>query len=428
MSPSPSFDVSANHRTKEENQERAFIAASRRKDRSLDARIESANRASALHKNRTGRALHITRQIVESEAMYEEVDSNYQAKLQRMMQAQTMQLEQDFERKLFVAMRNHPQALHQRRANSFATQGPLHGGRKMSLDLSQLRGSLPDSMASPVGKSNFSPKYSFIPQGPQSQSQAPTQMGSYVASGTPTWTRPDQQHLMQPWDGVYGNSMSPSMVGGLPMPTLPFRDRLASAPTIPVHGQAGPISATPSMTSRGTGQNQHLRVRSEPGSITVPTATPSSASPSSYSSLQRTAPYASSPSVGPSSSSELLPTPDPCASPHTPVSQVSEPTTNPSGLDLVSVGPGPEKWSTDLLHELDLNLEFEIFPHEPADQDYLDFSQFASTLDNGHIAHSQTPAHMQMQRQIPVQFDPSSVGAETSMDDLPDMDEYTASL
>ncbi|KAJ5245006.1 hypothetical protein N7489_005102 [Penicillium chrysogenum] len=57
-------------RSPEENQERAFIAASRRKDRSLDARVKSANRASSLHKRRTGKAFHITKEIVEEEGMY----------------------------------------------------------------------------------------------------------------------------------------------------------------------------------------------------------------------------------------------------------------------------------------------------------------------------------------------------------------------
>lgn len=70
---------------------------------------------------------------------------------------------------------------------------------------------------------------------------------------------------------------------------------------------------------------------------------------------------------------------------------------------------------------------FETFPHEPADQDYLDFSQFASTLDNGHITHSQGHTHMQIPMQIPVHLD-SSGAAESNMDDLPDMDEYTANL
>ncbi|KAL3445731.1 hypothetical protein BJX65DRAFT_280739 [Aspergillus insuetus] len=423
MSPTPSFDVSANHRTKEENQERAFIAASRRKDRSLDARIESANRASALHKNRTGRALHITRSIVENEAMYEEVDSNYQVKLQRMMQAQTMQLEQDFERKLFVAMRNNPQALHQRRASSLASQGPMHGARRMSIDLSQLRTTLPETMTSPLTSSHFSPRWSIAPTGPHIQTQTHAQVPSYVASGTPTWMRPEQQQqLMQHWDGLYSNPISPSAIGGLPMPTQPFRDRLASAPSIPVQAQAANIPATPP-GSRGS--SQHIRVRSEPGTTNKPASTPPSASSSSSSSSFQVgiAPCTSSPGLDQSSSSDILPTPDPCASPHTPASQASEPNSCP-GLDLANIGAGPEKWSADLLHELDLNLGFEAFSHEPADQDYLDFSQFASTIENGHFAHSQAHAHMQIPMQMPVQLD-LCCATESSMDELPDMDEYT---
>ena len=51
-------------RTHEENQERAYIAASRRSDRSLEARVESARRASEIHKRRTGRSLRVTEQDV----------------------------------------------------------------------------------------------------------------------------------------------------------------------------------------------------------------------------------------------------------------------------------------------------------------------------------------------------------------------------
>jgi hypothetical protein len=91
---------------------------------------------------------------------------------------------------------------------------------------------------------------------------------------------------------------------------------------------------------------------------------------------------------------------------------------------LANIGTGPEKWGADLLHELDLNLGFEAFSHEPADQDYLDFSQYASTIDNGHFAHAQAHAHMQIPMQMPVQLDLCRA-AESGMDDMPDMDEYT---
>jgi hypothetical protein len=55
---------------------RAYIAASRRSDRSLEARIESARRASEIHKKRTGRALRVTEEDVVNEEMYEEEDDD----------------------------------------------------------------------------------------------------------------------------------------------------------------------------------------------------------------------------------------------------------------------------------------------------------------------------------------------------------------
>jgi len=71
-------------RTHEENQERAYIAASRRSDRSLEARIESARRASEIHKRRTGRALRVTEQDVINEEMYEEEDDDLQSQYRRL--------------------------------------------------------------------------------------------------------------------------------------------------------------------------------------------------------------------------------------------------------------------------------------------------------------------------------------------------------
>lgn len=51
---------------------RAYIAASRRSDRALGPRVESARRASEIHKRRTGRSLRITEADVMNEEMYEE--------------------------------------------------------------------------------------------------------------------------------------------------------------------------------------------------------------------------------------------------------------------------------------------------------------------------------------------------------------------
>ncbi|KAI5455792.1 hypothetical protein BGZ63DRAFT_429656 [Mariannaea sp. PMI_226] len=61
----------------EENQERAYIAASRRTDRSLEARVQSAQMASKIHEKRTGKALRISEAIVMGEDMYEDEDQDF---------------------------------------------------------------------------------------------------------------------------------------------------------------------------------------------------------------------------------------------------------------------------------------------------------------------------------------------------------------
>ena len=57
-----------------------------------------------LHKKRTGKALHITKEIVEKEAMYEEVDERYQEKRLKLLKAHTTQLEAQFHRHLMATM------------------------------------------------------------------------------------------------------------------------------------------------------------------------------------------------------------------------------------------------------------------------------------------------------------------------------------
>ncbi|KAL8364947.1 hypothetical protein RB595_003980 [Gaeumannomyces hyphopodioides] len=63
-------------RSHEENQERAYVAASRRADRSIEARVQSARMASDIHKRRTGRGFKISEEIVMKEEMYEEEEDD----------------------------------------------------------------------------------------------------------------------------------------------------------------------------------------------------------------------------------------------------------------------------------------------------------------------------------------------------------------
>ncbi|KAI0189507.1 hypothetical protein EV127DRAFT_104076 [Xylaria flabelliformis] len=70
----PPAKVQKTERSHEENQERAYIAASRRTDRSLEARVQSAKMASDIHRKRTGRGLRVSEEIVLKEEMYEEME------------------------------------------------------------------------------------------------------------------------------------------------------------------------------------------------------------------------------------------------------------------------------------------------------------------------------------------------------------------
>lgn len=68
--------MKATTRTHSENQERAYIAASRRADRSIEARVQSARMASDIHKRRTGKGFKVSEEIVLKEEMYEEEEDD----------------------------------------------------------------------------------------------------------------------------------------------------------------------------------------------------------------------------------------------------------------------------------------------------------------------------------------------------------------
>jgi hypothetical protein len=84
---------------------RAYIAASRRSDRSLEARVESARRASEIHKRRTGRSLRVTEQDVVNEEMYEEEDDDLPLQYRRLT-AHLQTNSVDFNRRLAAYLTN----------------------------------------------------------------------------------------------------------------------------------------------------------------------------------------------------------------------------------------------------------------------------------------------------------------------------------
>ncbi|KAK4143069.1 uncharacterized protein C8A04DRAFT_29297 [Dichotomopilus funicola] len=75
-SDSSELPLKKTQRTHEENQERAYIAASRRADRDIEHRIRSALKASECRRKRTGRGLKITRKAVIGDEQYESEDDD----------------------------------------------------------------------------------------------------------------------------------------------------------------------------------------------------------------------------------------------------------------------------------------------------------------------------------------------------------------
>ncbi|KAH0599145.1 hypothetical protein MHUMG1_03260 [Metarhizium humberi] len=127
-------------RSHEENQERAYIAASRRADRSIEARVQSARQASEIHKKRTGKGFKITEDIVMKEEMYEEEDDDMPRSLHLLtahMATQSPQMNSRLESYLAnkvafshalaqsnMAWRNH--GVNRAFAESFPNAFPLH--------------------------------------------------------------------------------------------------------------------------------------------------------------------------------------------------------------------------------------------------------------------------------------------------------------
>ncbi|CAI7576081.1 unnamed protein product [Penicillium bialowiezense] len=374
-------DIAPIPRSREENQERAFIAASRRKDRSLDARLESANRASMLHKKRTGKAFHITKDIVEKEAMYEEVDERYQEKRIKMLQAQNMQIEEQFHRHLLEAFAkrasySNGSSIASRRASNMTPLPSAAASRKMSLDLSNLRSSSfsqgPGSMASPMPNNDgyvLSPAVSYDPNsqsymacmnGSESpyanmvpaSAATPAQIPAYIQ--TPNWAQvpnwamahqmptpgqtPTDAQAVQMWQQQMMQQASE------PVQMRQFRDRLASAPELPLQHQAPqhipPPGPTPPTHGHSRGQSQpqssfrSLSLLTQSTNLHAPTASP------------RVEAF----------SADSHSTPDFCPTPHTPVSP-----THPA-----------QKLETD-------------FVSGELDPDYTDFSQFAFNLGSSDL-------------------------------------------
>ena len=141
---------------------RAYIAASRRSDRSLEARIESARRASEIHKKRTGRALRITEQDVVNEEMYEEEDNDLPTQYRRLT-AHLQTNSVDFNRRLHAYL-----------ASQYATRAALASQYDHAVSNSYMQ-QFPHQMMQPVAPSQMLPPQMFH-QSPQSYRHTPYPM------------------------------------------------------------------------------------------------------------------------------------------------------------------------------------------------------------------------------------------------------------
>ncbi|KAL1628491.1 hypothetical protein SLS56_005942 [Neofusicoccum ribis] len=264
-------------RTHEENQERAYIAASRRSDRSLEARIESARRASEIHKKRTGRALRVTEQDVVNEEMYEEEDDDLPAQYRRLT-AHLQTNSADFNRKLHAYLATHQagrQALYDQtfmggfgntypNAPHFAPQMMMHQPpyQQQMLPPQMIHRSPQSFRQAPYP----SPQPQQKPlEHQRSQSFAAPQDFNYPQSAGPSSSRTDslkpeeqQRRMSLPAQSVQSPSMSPTATRplnpqGNPPQAEAHKDSAQSSPV----GYENPNSPYTSTTTASTPQSMH---------------------------------------------------------------------------------------------------------------------------------------------------------------------------
>nr|OQO31734.1 hypothetical protein B0A51_01082 [Rachicladosporium sp. CCFEE 5018] len=247
-------------RTHEENQERAYIAASRRSDRSLEARIESARRASEIHKRRTGRSLRVTEADVINEEMYEEEDDDLPMQYRRLT-AHLQTQNADFDRRLAAYLTNHVamrSALGQAVSDAWQNNQFNNISQFMNPNMMQMptQGQIPQQQQHAF---NNTP---MMPPQPQQQQQQPQQ-----TSRSPT------NYRQAPYPVNHGQSMQPGQHSrsasiatpkdhGLhlklprstqsPVDNVKFQDRRASLP-LQQATPATPVSYTGPATSSHDG-------------------------------------------------------------------------------------------------------------------------------------------------------------------------------
>lgn len=226
---------------------RAYIAASRRSDRSLEARIESARRASEIHKRRTGRSLRVTEADVINEEMYEEEDDDLPMQYRRLT-AHLQTQNADFDRRLAAYLTNHVamrSALGQAVSDAWQNNQFNNIGQFMSPGMMQASQQQPQQPQQPQqGMQNAMPPPQMINRSPTTYRQTPypfangqgmrPQHGRAASIATPSefaFQQPSTlSALNSPVEGMKSEDRRMSMPIG------------NSQPQTPVSGTAAPTS------------------------------------------------------------------------------------------------------------------------------------------------------------------------------------------
>jgi len=235
-------------RSHEENQERAYIAASRRSDRSLEARIESARRASEIHKRRTGRSLRVTEQDVINEEMYEEEDDDLPMQYRRLT-AHLQTQNADFDRRLAAYLTNHVamrSALGQAvsdawQNNQFSNIGQFMnpGMMQQPLQQQQQQSGMPTSMLPPQMPNRSPTSYRQTPYPVANAQGMRPAHGRSVSMASPNEFAFQNQHTAPAHESPVDNIKQEDRRASMP---------ISAMPQTPLSGSVAPTSTHSSPT------------------------------------------------------------------------------------------------------------------------------------------------------------------------------------
>jgi hypothetical protein len=290
----------------------AYIAASRRSDRSLEARIESARRASEIHKKRTGRALRVTEQDVINEEMYEEEDDDLPTQYQR-LNAHLHTTSVMFNKKLhdYIAtqhgVRNMFMSQYQNQGPAYSQYGqqyPANGGAFPQANHWLNPSMLPPQQFTPSSPQGFQQQQSSS----ATQAQQPQQNYRQSPYQVPSRTQSHQRALsIQPPQGSSHIDLpSQPASAGATTPQMELDRRLSLPPQAFQHQtQAVERSSRPSLSRSPTAQSLQQRQSSSSPRTASPTAASANETSRAPSGPNTPSPYSYSPTNYPYSSQAL---------------------------------------------------------------------------------------------------------------------------